>query len=142
MMKIRKTTPEDFPKLKEILDCTPSDWSIKTLMDCFNPHYLHWVIEDNTIVTGFIVVKNNIDHADIMQIVIAQHAQNKKLGTALLTFTLQALKEIGISTVFLEVRKSNIAAIRLYEKLGFRKAGDRKHYYADKEDALIMLASV
>lgn len=129
---------EDFPRLKEILACTPSDWSIKTLSDCFNQDYFHWVIEENDKIAGFIVVKNNMDHADIMQIVINKNDQGKKLGTALLDLTLLELKKIGINTVFLEARKSNIAAMRLYEKAGFQRAGIRKKYYADKEDAVIM----
>jgi ribosomal-protein-alanine N-acetyltransferase len=39
----------------------------------------------------------------------------------------------------LEVRRSNVIAIRLYEREGFRAAGVRRHYYQDNgEDALVM----
>jgi ribosomal-protein-alanine N-acetyltransferase len=39
----------------------------------------------------------------------------------------------------LEVRRSNLLAIRLYEREGFRAAGIRRHYYQDNgEDALVM----
>jgi ribosomal-protein-alanine N-acetyltransferase len=39
----------------------------------------------------------------------------------------------------LEVRRSNDAAIRLYEREGFRAAGMRRRYYQDNgEDALVM----
>ena len=41
--------------------------------------------------------------------------------------------------VTLEVRTSNAAAIRMYERFGFRPAGHRRRYYHDNgEDALIM----
>ena len=38
----------------------------------------------------------------------------------------------------LEVAASNMAAIALYERLGFRQVGRRKGYYADGEDACLM----
>ena len=47
--------------------------------------------------------------------------------------------ERGVCSAFLEVRKSNEAAKRLYEKLGFEEAGIRKNFYEfPKEDAVIM----
>ncbi|MDL2260120.1 ribosomal protein S18-alanine N-acetyltransferase [Deltaproteobacteria bacterium OttesenSCG-928-K17] len=44
----------------------------------------------------------------------------------------------GAETVFLEARAGNIAAIRLYESIGFITAGRRPGYYEDGEDALLM----
>lgn len=45
--------------------------------------------------------------------------------------------------VFLEVRKSNLPAIALYEKLGFKKIAERKNYYDRPcEDAIIMKAEL
>ena len=45
----------------------------------------------------------------------------------------------GIKAVYLEVRKSNEAAISLYNKNGFRQVGTRKSYYeSPNEDALVM----
>ena len=42
-------------------------------------------------------------------------------------------------SVTLEVRETNVAAIRLYESMGFREAGIRKNYYKEPiENALIM----
>jgi hypothetical protein len=49
----------------------------------------------------------------------------------------------GASSVYLEVRLSNITAIKLYEKLGFREIGRRSNYYPDsKEDALVMIKNI
>ena len=45
--------------------------------------------------------------------------------------------------MFLEVRESNIAARKLYEKAGFEPTGRRKSYYTDPlEDALLYRRSL
>ena len=47
--------------------------------------------------------------------------------------------EEEIPEIFLEVRPSNAPAIGLYKSFGFKEAGLRKRYYADGEDAVIMV---
>ena len=47
--------------------------------------------------------------------------------------------EEDIDEIFLEVRPSNAPAIGLYKSFGFKEAGLRKRYYADGEDAVIMV---
>jgi ribosomal-protein-alanine N-acetyltransferase len=52
---------------------------------------------------------------------------------------LQEAQNQGIRRVFLEVRESNLAAIKLYEKAGFASTGKRKAYYRDPdEDARLL----
>ncbi|MEX2365017.1 MAG: GNAT family N-acetyltransferase, partial [Pseudohongiellaceae bacterium] len=54
---------------------------------------------------------------------------------------LQLARELHTDSIYLEVRPSNQAAIRLYEKTGFKEIGIRPDYYPDKfgrEDALVM----
>jgi ribosomal-protein-alanine N-acetyltransferase len=53
---------------------------------------------------------------------------------------LTALQVEGALKVFLEVRRSNEAALALYHKLGFIEDGVRKRYYSDNhEDAILMM---
>ena len=52
---------------------------------------------------------------------------------------MEETKKEGIEAFTLEVRATNMPAIKLYEKLGFTKAGIRKNFYENpKEDAIIM----
>ena len=60
-------------------------------------------------------------------------------GLGLLGFVLDTAASLGVATATLEVRRSNEAALKLYEKLGFVVAGVRKGYYdSPVEDALIL----
>jgi [ribosomal protein S18]-alanine N-acetyltransferase len=64
-------------------------------------------------------------------------------GLALLRSMLKEGKRRGVATVLLEVRPSNFAAIRLYEKTGFQTIGVRPNYYPQtRETALVMSKSL
>jgi len=60
------------------------------------------------------------------------------LGQWMLVALLDAARERGAALATLEVRRSNVVAQRLYEKLSFATVGRRIHYYRDGEDGLIM----
>lgn len=80
-----------------------------------------------------------IDEAHITTIAIKPEFRRKKIGEALLNKILEDCYKNEIKYITLEVRKSNIAAIGLYEKYGFKSLGVRKGYYQNNnEDALIM----
>ncbi|MCU7808799.1 MAG: GNAT family N-acetyltransferase, partial [Candidatus Thiodiazotropha sp. (ex Semelilucina semeliformis)] len=63
-------------------------------------------------------------------------------GNKLIQRLLKVARQHGAETAFLEVRSSNLAALKLYEDLGFVEIGQRKNYYpaADRarEDAVVM----
>lgn len=72
---------------------------------------------------------------------IAVHPEFRLCGIAskIMDKILDISKFNGIANLTLEVRKSNIAAQKLYQKYGFKAEGTRKGYYSDTgEDALIM----
>ena len=60
------------------------------------------------------------------------------LGTKLMLVAEEHTREMGGETLTLEVRMSNVAAIGLYESLGYKRKGVRPGYYADDSDALTM----
>lgn len=75
----------------------------------------------------------------INNLAILPEYRRQKLATFLLTEVLAMATREGYERATLEVRRSNHAARRLYEGLGFRLGGVRRDYYADPvEDALIL----
>lgn len=76
---------------------------------------------------------------EIVNIAVLPEHRRKGWGRALLTAVLQTAAEMGIHQMFLEVRRSNDAAIGLYSAFGFVQTGVRPRYYPDtNEDALVM----
>lgn len=77
---------------------------------------------------------------DIINVAVKKGWRRKGLGGRILALVLQAAAKMGMQKASLEVRCSNLAAIALYEKLGFDCCGRRKRYYPDTgEDALIYI---
>ena len=78
--------------------------------------------------------------AHITTIAVAPEARGRKVGTVLMVALVDAALESGAKHLTLEVRVSNDAAQRLYERFGFTPVGRRKNYYKT-EDALVMWAT-
>jgi ribosomal-protein-alanine acetyltransferase len=86
---------------------------------------------------GFLVARHVASEWELENIVVDPTAQRKGLGKRLLGALLTRAKETESEAVFLEVRESNVAARRLYERAGFEQAGRRKSYYSNPiEDAV------
>jgi ribosomal-protein-alanine N-acetyltransferase len=80
-----------------------------------------------------------LDEAHITIMAVHPQYQRQGLGQALLYSLLKTACTKGLERATLEVRASNLAAISLYQKFGFKTAGQRRRYYQDNgEDALIL----
>ena len=108
-------------------------------------HYL--VVRAGRDVIGYAGVWLMVDEAHITTFAVTPAWRRRRIGERLLLAVLDLAVARGAREATLEVRLSNLAARRLYEKYGFRPVGIRPRYYSDDhEDALIMttepLASV
>jgi [ribosomal protein S18]-alanine N-acetyltransferase len=83
-----------------------------------------------------------LEEAHITILAVHPRYHRQGLGQALLYSLLKTAGDRGLERATLEVRASNLAAISLYQKFGFKTAGRRRHYYQDNgEDALILWRS-
>ena len=80
-----------------------------------------------------------LDEVHINNLAVRGDFRGRGVGTALLEHVLQAGAMRGASRATLEVRRSNVPARRLYERMGFEIAATRPNYYVSPaEDALIL----
>lgn len=90
-------------------------------------------------VVGFLNHWRVADELQIMNVAVDPEQRRRGYGSALLADLLRFARGQTIAAVTLEVRRSNLGAIQLYERHGFRHVGLRPRYYSDNhEDALIM----
>lgn len=104
--------------------------------------YPGWVAElsDGTLV-GHGVLTLAVGEAHILNLCVDPGQQGKGIGRALLATMLAHVREENAIRMFLEVRASNRAAIRLYKSQGFAAVGHRKGYYPSsdgREDAVVL----
>lgn len=75
--------------------------------------------------------------AELLRIAVDPAHRGRGLGQVLLEACQRQLAEEGLTHLFLEVRPSNAAAIRLYRACGWEPCGRRPGYYPDGEDAVL-----
>jgi ribosomal-protein-alanine N-acetyltransferase len=96
-------------------------------------------VANNERLLGFIGVWLMVGEAHIVTVAVRDEERRRGIGERLLIACIEMAREYDQEVITLEVRASNTAARRLYEKYGFAQAGVRKRYYSDNhEDAVIM----
>jgi ribosomal-protein-alanine N-acetyltransferase len=90
-------------------------------------------------VAGYIATWLILDEVHINNIAVRPELRGRGLGSALLSHALAEGERLGAPRATLEVRRSNEAARRLYERFGFEVTGVRRDYYSHPvEDALVL----
>ncbi len=145
MVRVRPAAKSDLPRLIEIAahSATAAHWSELQYHKLFAPdpvqNHTALVIEEEGEVAGFIAARQLGTEWEIENIAVTGSARRRGLGTRLLGEFMDLVRSRGGREIFLEVRESNLAARRLYEKWAFLEKGRRKQYYSDPaEDALIL----
>ena len=142
MIVVRAATEEDMPRILEIEKETISPpWTHGGLLSEIHSEdsYFALAIENSTIL-GFIILRRMADESELLQIAIDETYRRKGAAETLIKAAFNWAHINEISTIYLEVRKSNEAAIALYKKHSFKESGQRKNYYTEPvEDALIMV---
>ena len=114
------------------------NWSInsikKYIPPCQNKNI--WVYEFENKIIGYIIEQRCQDEIELLSIAIDKTFQSKGFGKFFLIKFLQNIP--ANSSVFLEVKRSNLIAISLYIDLKFIIMSERKKYYHNGEDALLM----
>jgi ribosomal-protein-alanine N-acetyltransferase len=104
-----------------------------------NPMAASWVLEREGRLLGYASVWFRGDELKINNLVIDPAHRRSGLAGRLLRALLSRGRRTGCSKATLEVRPSNLAARRLYEKHGFEVTGRLSNYYRrEGEDALVM----
>lgn len=96
-------------------------------------------VRRSDVVLAYLVCYFAADEGEIVSIACHPEARRRGCAADLLAEFRERARDLGLSGIFLEVRKSNAAAIHLYERAGFVFAGRRPRFYRNpEEDALLL----
>jgi len=139
---VRRAEAKDVDRIAELeIQCFTTPWSRESVYQDVveNQRALYLVAEIEGLVIGYAGIWSIVDEGHITNVAVAPEFRQHHIGSAIIAVLIEVTEKAGITSHTLEVRRSNEAAIRLYEKYGFKVAGERKGYYEDTgEDALIM----
>lgn len=127
------------------LECSvfPHPWSRANFADSLTAGYDAWLLRDPAgRLAGYFVLMYALDEAHLLDVAVAGERQGTGLGRYLLETLCARAREMGATSVLLEVRPSNERALAVYERFGFTGIGRRKGYYpaheGKREDAIVM----
>ena len=93
---------------------------------------------DEEAILGYCCVWFIADFDEITNIAVSPKFWRQGIGKTILYYIIEKSKKNKCKYINLEVKSTNIAAISLYEKMGFVSVGQRKKYYKDNSDAILM----
>ena len=119
-------------------------WTRGIFLDSLKSYEV-WLMFEGSQQVGHGVINVIIDEAHLLNITVKPESQGRGLGLRLLEHLMARAAELKVGECFLEVRSSNQAAYRLYERYGFNEIGRRRDYYpapGGREDALVMACTL
>ncbi len=133
---------DDLVALEKI--CFPHAWTEQQFWLCLKQKvYYIFGLKKRGELAAYMSFHRIVDEMEILKLAVHPAHRLKGLGKRLLGFVLQNCIEMGIEQAYLEVRRSNTAALALYTGFGFIQTGIRKGYYPDnKEDALLLFLNL
>jgi len=140
---IREMCREDLPQVQAIENqCFTTPWNITSFKyELRNKDAILEVTVYSEQIVGYICMRTMLGVTYIFNLAVLPRFRRIGIGSALLSEALRELKgrDPVAELITLEVRESNTAAIRLYDKFGFKLSGKRTGYYQKpREDAVIM----
>lgn len=152
---IREFTYRDLERVLWInRTCLPENYPAFFFIDLYRRYPKSFLVaERNGVVVGYVMCRVEqglsstnrsrwVKKGHIVSIAVVPEARGRGIGTALMIHAMKALREdYNVDEYYLEVRVSNVVAIHLYEKLGFKRIRILKRYYLNGEDAYLMAKS-
>lgn len=116
-------------------------WSHGVFRDCLLAGYTCIVLERAEHIVGYGILSVAAGEAHVLNLCVDPEYRRLGYGDRLLDEILRRAKAASVKEVFLEVRPSNVNALSLYRKKGFRQIAHRRAYYQSRqgrEDAAVL----
>ncbi|HEY0491048.1 MAG TPA: ribosomal protein S18-alanine N-acetyltransferase [Telluria sp.] len=125
------------------LSVYPHPWTRGNFADSLASGYHGQVLrDDGGKLVGYFLLMAAVHEAHLLNVAVRSERQGEGLGRYLLDIVADSARSLGMESVLLEVRPSNLRALKVYEQYGFTEIGRRKAYYPDhngqREDAIVM----
>lgn len=135
-ISIREFRAKEIPKLLTIEKSSFIDpWPVSSFLHAIWRGFICWGIYVNGGIAGYLIAVPYKQGLHLANIAVEPNHRRHGLASIMLTHLQNEGRRRNFCCITLEVRKSNTAAIRFYQKEGFLLEGCNSHYYENGEDA-------
>ena len=117
-------------------------WSRGNFVDALNAGHQAQLLMANDELLGYFIAMKGVDEVHLLNITIASNHQGQGWAWVCLDALALWARGQGAQYLWLEVRVSNVRAMKVYAAHGYRRVGQRKDYYpaanGRREDAIVM----
>ncbi len=148
---MRPFKPADLQQVNDInRRCLPENYTSYFFLDLYERFPRTFIVaEENEQILGYIMCRIETGMSNlrflgitkkghVISIAVTPEHRQHGVGRALLREALRGMPLYGAKECYLEVRRGNTAAVKLYESVGFRVTRTTHGYYADGENAYQM----
>ena len=144
--EIRLMQPSDLKSVASVERAAYAfPWSLGIFRDCLLAGYYCLVLDVGKNLAGYGIMSIAAAEAHLLNLCVHPNAQRAGYGRMLLNALLLKAEDADVEKIFLEVRPSNLVALRLYRSVGFEQVGIRPAYYQaerGREDAVVLSLSI
>ena len=144
-LNVRQMEERDVAAIVEIQAETPeiAQWTSGDYASAARGEMAGWVAEEKGEMAGFLVARRVAGDSEILNLAVRPSARRNGIGSSLLHEAVTWSRSFQADKIFIEVRASNLSALRFYERHGFSVTGRRAGYYvAPVEDAIMLEAAL
>ena len=116
-------------------------WTRGNFADSLRSGYQAQMLVAGDTLLGYFVAMRGVDEVHLLNITVDPAHQGQGWGRVMLDALALWSRAQGAQWLWLEVRTSNLRAQEVYQRYGYRRVGERKHYYPaerGREDAIVM----
>lgn len=117
-------------------------WNRTNFLDALHSGYQAQMLMADGYVLGYFVAMKGVDEVHLLNITVAPEFQGQGWARVMLDGLAVWARGQGAQWLWLEARVSNLRALHVYERYGYRRVGQRKAYYpadgGQREDAVVM----
>jgi len=116
-------------------------WTYGIFRDCLGVGYQCWVLTLGSEIIGYGILSAAADEAHVLNVCVAPEHRGHGNGRRIVERMIELARWQRAARIFLEVRPTNLHAVKLYHDLGFNEIGTRPNYYPSRrgrEDATVM----
>lgn len=142
MVTIRKMRETDVIRVGRLeIESFPDPWSEKSIEESLEQTFSYCLVaEMDERVVGYLIFYKNLDEGELLRIAVSREQQRTGVGAKLMDELKAYCATHHVKRIMLDVRKSNTRAKKFYKKQGFVVDGERKHFYANPDEAAVLMS--